>query len=615
MPLLRQILVPTDFSQNSGHAISYACDLAKQASSRLHLVHVLQDASGNRTAAVDRLAGIGMTAGGRVGAVTETHVITGTPAAAITEYAQQHEIDLVVMSTHGRTGLSHLTMGSVAEHVLRKAQCPVLVIGPRDSENVSIARAAAALTEFIGEGLVGEIETGRGQMLNKLIEQLRIPATTAILMLDELEERDWLRYERPAISSASESNFRGSWVAVKGTDLAENSEPFVPNFYSESPAIELLQRAKKMRATDIHIDPFDKEEYRVRFRIDGGLREYCRLQNSLAVQTINRFKTLGGVDTADPFHSQESRLRLPEQFADWDVRLTAIPVAGGQAVALRLLDANAIALPLDYLGFSDRALSTIEEILKIGEGLVLVSGPTGSGKTTTVYSMLQSLDGSRLNIVSIEDPVEFAVSFVRQMNVDLKHGVTMAAGLRTILRTDPDVVFVGEVRDIEAAQIGMRAASSGKYVFSTMHTRDVAGTLTALRDLQIDNHSLATNVSGIINQRLVRRLCQVCRSPQAVAPTERERFNQVGIEVPEVLCRPVGCAACNGTGFFSRIGIFEVAALFPELRAAILNGDSAAAIQSLLRNSGVVSLERDALSKAAAGVISFDEAVGIRWLI
>ncbi len=615
MPLLKQILVPTDFSQNSSHAISYACDLAKQANSRLHLVHVLQDVSGNLTAAADRLARIGMTAGGRVGAATETHVIAGAPAAVITEYAQQHEIDLVVMSTHGRTGLAHLTMGSVAERVLRKAQCPVLVIGPRDSENVSIAKAAAVLAELVGAGLAGEIETGRGRMLNQLVEQLRIPATTAILMLDELEERDWLRYVRPGIGSASGSNSGGSWVTVEGADLAEDSAPFVPNFYSESPAIELLQRAKKMRATDIHIDPFNKDEYRIRFRIDGGLREYCRVQNSLAVQTINRFKTLGAVDTADPFHAQESRLRLPEQFADWDVRLTAIPVAGGQAIALRLLDANAIALPLDYLGFSDDAMATVVNVLKTGEGLVLITGPTGSGKTTTVYSMLQSLDGSRLNIVSIEDPVEFAVSFARQMNVDLKHGVTMSDGLRTILRMDPDVIFVGEIRDFEAAQIGMRAASSGKYVFSTMHTRDVAGTLTALRELQIDNHSLATNVSGIINQRLVRRLCQACRSPQAVAPAEQVRFTQVGIEVPEVLFRPVGCPVCNGTGFYGRIGIFEVTALFPELRAAIVNGDSAAAIQSLLRNSGVVSLERDALSKAAAGVIGFDEAVGIRWLI
>jgi len=604
MPLLKQILAPTDFSRNSGRAINYACDLATQAKSRLHLLHVVRGELDNGTDTVDRLEHLGVMLDARAELSTSTvkEVIAGQPADAIIQYAQDHEIDLVVMGTHGRTGLAHLTMGSVTECVLRNSPCPVLVLGPHDGETASLNRAAQVLAEAIGDGVEKSLEDGRTWMHVMLVNQLRIPATTAILLVDELENQEWLKFTD------------GKWTVIEGVDLVDEAESFLPDSTNESPAIDLIKRARKLRATDLHVDPISNKENLVRLRIDGQLKEYCRLHRSVAEHLVNQFKSLAGLDIADPFHAKEGHLRLPQEFSGLDIRLTSIPVAGGQAVALRLFDANQILLPVDHLGLSENAFSTVQQMLRRREGLVLVTGPTGSGKTTTVYSMLHSIGNVQQNIVTIEDPVEYAVPFARQMSVDIRHGVTMTEGLRTILRMDPDVVFIGEIRDMETATIGMRAASSGKYVFSTMHTRNVASTITALRDMELNNRSLSSNLTGIINQRLVRRLCQDCRVEHQLSSHQSEKFQNVGLDVPEKLFNPVGCSACNGTGFHGRIGVFEVVAIGRDIREAILNEKPELELEELWRSNGSVSLEFDALIKAESGLISFDEAVSIRWL-
>ncbi len=602
MALLTQILVPTDFSRNSAQAINYACDLAKQSKARLHLLHVVGRDFDKRDQ-VNRLERIGAMVDARAELSLDTvkQVIGGQPANVIVEYSQDNEIDLVVMGTHGRSGLAHLTMGSVAEHVLREAPCPVLVLGPRDGETASLSRAATVLEASISEGIDESMEDGRSRMHQRLVGELRIPATTAILLFDELEDRQWLRYEN------------GKWHADQSIDLRNESEAFVPDFSASSPAIELVKRARRLSATDVHIDPTDNEQHLVRLRIDGQLSEYCKLHGDVALHLVNQLKTLANVDIADPFRPQEANLRLPEVLGDLEIRLTTAPVAGGQAVALRLFDPEKIGLSLDVLGFSEHALMSVEEVMHRNDGLVLVTGPTGSGKTTTVYSMLQSVSGERQNIVSIEDPVEFSVPFVRQMTVDTKHGITLTTGLKTILRMDPDVVFVGEIRDPETAAIGMQAASSGKYIFSTMHTRDVASTITALLDMHVDKRSLASNLSGVINQRMARRLCTHCKKACSPTSGESEKFAASGLDVPDQLFKPMGCNNCRGTGFHGRIGIFEVGKITEDLRQAIFEERSARDLQELLRTNGSVKLECDALMKVASGLIGFNEAIGIRW--
>jgi type II secretory ATPase GspE/PulE/Tfp pilus assembly ATPase PilB-like protein/nucleotide-binding universal stress UspA family protein len=600
MPLFRNILAPTDFSRNSVAAVNYACDLARDSKSTLHLLHASIDLADDRK--VEHLERIGamLENGNRPSVDTVQQVISGEPEHIITEYARKNDVDLIVMGTHGRTGLKHLTMGSVAEHVIRNAPCPVLVLGPHDAEGTSLRHAAQVLADLVGDGMDAGMEAGRGQLLRQLVKQLRIASTTAILMLDELEDRNWIRWND------------GKWT-VGRMQAFDEFEPLHSEPTTDWQVTNLIRRAHRLRATDIHIDPQGREFDRVRFRVDGRLQNCCTIPRLVTNHLINQLKMYARLDIADPFHAQEGHLQLPSTLSRLDVRMTTIPVADGQAVAMRLFDPAKVFLPLENLGLSERALTEVNSMLQNGEGMILVTGPTGAGKTTTVHSMLRTLAETNQNIVSIEDPVEFVAPYVRQVNVDIRHGLTMAEGLRTILRMDPDVLFIGEIRDPQTAEIAMRAASSGKYVFSTMHTRDISSTIVALRELGLGDRSLATNLTGIINQRLVRRLCSNCQLEFDISDHQQEHFVHAGLEVPEKLFESVGCEECGATGYLGRIGVFEVSRMDDAIRKAIMAQKSSLEMNDLFRSLGNPDLNRDALSKAAAGLISFDEAVGIRW--
>jgi type II secretory ATPase GspE/PulE/Tfp pilus assembly ATPase PilB-like protein len=252
-------------------------------------------------------------------------------------------------------------------------------------------------------------------------------------------------------------------------------------------------------------------------------------------------------------------------------------------------------------------MQAVDAMLHDSEGLVLVSGPTGSGKTTTVYSMLESISSSNRNIVSIEDPVEFPVPFVRQMSVDERHGIDMTTGLKTMLRMDPDVIFLGEIRDSTAADVAMQAAASGRYVFSTLHTRDVASVFTTLRDFGLANQSLAANISGIINQRLMRRLCTHCRREIPTTCELQRQWEVHHIKPPATQFERVGCRCCRGTGYYGRIGIFEAVRMSPTVRSAVGGGASEADLRTNLSEAGLVPLTTAALAKVAAGVTDAEE--------
>lgn len=603
MTMLKNILAPTDFSQNSSRAIQYACDLARDSDSTLHLLHVSKDDL-DSTAREKRLERVGNAVDAPTELELETvkRVVVGNPSEAISEYAQDNTIDLIVMGTHGRTGLTHLALGSVAESVLREAPCPVTVLGPHDGQNASLAHAVAELEQMIGGAWQMDKAMGRTLMSKRLVDALRVPTTTAIMMVDELEHREWLKWED------------GNWLIVEGNELIDDLGPIFAEEHHESQAIDLIKRAKKLRVTDIHIDPKNDDEHLIRFRIDGQLAEYSRIDRSVAEHLFNQYKMLAQLDNADPFLPIEGRIRLPANMAGIEVRFSLVPVAEGHAVALRILNADNIFLPLSSLGFSESAYSEVEQILKTGEGLVLVTGPTGSGKTTTVYSMLETVGGSERNIVSIEDPVEFSTPFVRQINVDQKHGLTMASGLRSLLRMDPDALFVGEIRDPDAAEIALRAASSGKYVFSTMHTRNVASTISALLELGLSKSSIATNLSGIVNQRLVRKLCSNCKKPIEVTDRHRRRFSQHGVEVSGSLFAAAGCKLCSHRGFHGRTAVFEVCSVDKEISDAVFHFQSTTEFSARLKKRQTPTLQQDAFRKVAVGEISFEEAESMHWL-
>lgn len=604
----KRILIPTDFSDHSNSALQHACEIASEVettSVQLHLLHATHGSPIAETNSALEEIDIARHAKHEDFEIVK-QVSPGEPSQVIRDYAKDHDVDLIVMGTHGRTGLSHLALGSVAERVIRDATCPVVVLGPRERERqVTLATAATAIIEEFGEQFSLAREEGIERMQKFLRDKFSIHTATCIRLMDELLSREWLVWEE------------GHWNVLTGLEfIAETSA--MNSDRPDSQATDLIGRATQKRATDVHIDPVDSKHYVIRFRIDGKVSEYCRLDISVAEHLINQLKTAAGLDITDPFRPQEGRiasLTIPHL----EVRVTSAQVAGGEAIALRLFDARQIFLSLQSLGLSDRAYASIQDMLKLGEGLVLITGPTGSGKTTTVYSMLQTLGaasdgGSVGNIVSVEDPVEFPVPFVRQLAVDSKHGITMTTGLRTILRMDPDVVFLGEIRDPEAAHIAMRAANSGKYVLSTLHTRDVASTVTALRDMDIADRTAAGHLTGIINQRLVRKLCPECKQSATTTAAEAAHFQSADVAPPDVLFTPVGCAACRDTGYRGRTGVFEVALVDDTLSNEISCGADESELYSALRERGVPSLLHDALTKAAQGVTSLSEATSVRWL-
>ncbi|NDC63198.1 MAG: hypothetical protein EBZ59_04255 [Planctomycetia bacterium] len=533
------ILVATDFSPAAAAAVAHAARLAVQDRARLHVLHVLPDHRHAPAAAADERRRCLERIAQAIDPETELALDTvkelrhGVAEDAITAYAREQNIDLIVMGRHGRTGLGRLALGSVSQRVLRHAPCPVVVV----------------------------------------------PAGVA--------------------------------ETTPPTDV-----PFVPAppFAADSPAIDLVERAAALGATDVHVDPVSDGDYSVRLRIDGQLAEYCRLDGDVAVHLINRLKTLAELDIATPFRPREGRLRLPPGMGDVEVRITTAPVAGGEAVSLRLLVRDRVFLPLEHLGLMSTDLDAIQSMIRSVEGLVVVTGPTGSGKTTTVYSMLESLASVERNIVSIEDPVELAVPSIRQMSVDEKHGITIAGGLRTLLRMDPDVIFVGEVRDPETAAVATHAANSGHYVLSTMHARSVSGTVTALADLGVDRRSLAGTLAGVINQRLVRRLCTKCRVEAPLDARRRDEFVQAGVEPPRAVYEPGGCPGCRQSGYRGRIGLFEVARATAGIRDAIASGADERRLQEAVVASGVRTLLADALAKIGAGIVDYEEAMRVHWL-
>lgn len=627
---VQRVAVSCDFTPFSEAALLHGVRLAERYKAQLHLLHVLPShgsaLSRENAGEEDRLrseADLGKLLPPdlslRMSPVLAVRI--GSTAREIIKYARDAQIDLLVMGTHGRTGLAHIALGSVAEKVVRGSSCPVLIV-PRQwhDRHWLMQRAASHLVSTFGETLYGEREATMQQMRDRIAEHLDFTPELAYDLLLKMESHQMLGWT--VTSDPETSPARGDWrvstlipmqPAEEQADAAEFS--VVAESAGEvAPAIDLLQRALHARASDVHIDPWSHDEYLVRFRVDGRLDKYCHLDAEVAERLIHQYKMLGNLDIADPFRPKEGRLRLPPSMARLEARITTSPASGGEAVAMRLFSMQSVFRNLEELGLNETERSGIDQMLRQGSGVVLVTGPTGSGKTTTVYSMLAEIGSGTRNIVSIEDPVEFPVPFVRQLAVDERHGVTITTGLRTLLRMDPDVLFVGEIRDEEAAEIAMRAAASGKYVFSTLHTRDVAATITALRDLHVDNRSLAGNLTGLVNQRLVRRLCPYCRREQPTNDHERATFEQHGLEAPRTLFVPVGCQHCRGTGYLGRAGIFEVAVAHERVSNAIATGGSEQEIREAVRFAGTLSLTCHSLHKVRDGLTSLREAMEITWI-
>lgn len=472
-----------------------------------------------------------------------------------------------------------------------------------------IVGAVKALFERFRDELTGPRQATRTDLVHFLARELVVSEEAAGRLFDDFRRSGVIvRGDEPLGDGELPGGGAQQWaVRLEGADDSFlGLEVPVPAEAKETQAVELLRRAISLRATDIHLDPFG-DEIEVRLRIDGRLEHYCRLSDSIGKQVMSQLQVLAELDPSEPFRSQEGRLRLPIGLSNYDVRITATQVAGGKAVALRLLRREQIIRPLDTLGLAERPFAEMGRLIGPGEGVVLIAGPSGAGKSTTLYSLVHALDDGRRNIVTIEDPVEYFVPAFLQLEIDPKHHISPADRLKTVLRMDPDVILIGEIRDADTAAAAMRAASCGKYVFSTFHSRDAASVVTGLRDLDIDDRSLANNLRAVISQRLVRRLCPHCRGTKTADAADRALFESEGLTAPRELPLKVGCDQCRKMGFRDRIGVFEIAPITPDVVAAIEEGKSERELRQLLRNNGVVSLTYDALRKVVDGVTTLEE--------
>ncbi len=368
-------------------------------------------------------------------------------------------------------------------------------------------------------------------------------------------------------------------------------------------------------ASDIHIEAQGRD-YIVRFRQVGLLREHRRFDLRSGQSLIAVYKVLAELNTAEKNLLQDGRFSWtdPKTGHVLDVRISTSPALAGEKVALRLLNRPASLLRLETLGISQASLEAMRRHLRQPEGLVLVAGPTGSGKTSTSYAVLQEVSGPSVNTVTIEDPVEYCLPHATQIGINPKLGVTFESSLRTVLRQDPNIIFVGEMRDPESFGIGVRAAMSGHLVISTMHARDTVGALTALRNLKLDRQVLSAAVRMVISQRLMRELCPHCREWVPADAELRDFFQRhAGTEtvtVPERMAQPShrGCAHCH-EGFVGRVGVFEVLRITPRARAWISDGGAEAELRDALRADGFETMHDDARAKLAAGRVWIDDAI------
>lgn len=352
----------------------------------------------------------------------------------------------------------------------------------------------------------------------------------------------------------------------------------------EAPVIELvnqlLRRTIRARASDLHVEPYEGG-LRARMRVDGMLQSVLDRSDLPVRRVVSRLKVMAGLDIAETRLPQDGRIALRLGNRAIDVRVSTLPGNYGERVVLRVLDRSAGLLPLEELGLNAAQVAQLTQLAEVPNGIMLSTGPTGSGKTTTLYSLLQIANREERNIVTVEDPIEYDLPGISQSQINTEIGMTFAAGLRATLRQDPDVILVGEIRDTETARVAAQAALTGHLVFSTLHANGSVASIVRLRDLELDNFLIASTLRGVIAQRLVRRLCRSCRLATPINNGDRKMFADNGLIPPETLLTPIGCDQCAGTGYSGRVGVFEIAIITEKVRQAIDQGATEAQLKEL----------------------------------
>ena len=411
-----------------------------------------------------------------------------------------------------------------------------------------------------------------------------------------------------AMSAAEQySREREQQVAQMEAAAAEDDD------LTSAPIVQLvrsiIEQAVRQRASDIHFDALEKK-VRVRYRIDGVLSEKMLYDISLLPAISTRIKIMGGMDISEKRKPQDGRITVIVDRTEYDIRVSILPSTYGEKIVMRLAAANALTRSKAELGFRPAELAHFDHILSNPNGIILVTGPTGSGKSTTLYTALSQLNTEGVNIITVEDPVEANIQGINQVQVNPKADMTFASALRAILRQDPDIIMVGEIRDYETASIAVQASITGHLVVSTLHTNSAAATLTRLIDMGIEPFLLADSIVGVIAQRLVRRLCTSCRRPRPATETEKQLLG-VPVEEEHTIYEHVGCPLCADTGYYGRIGVYEIMEITPALREVVTKKGSTERIKEIALAEGMDTLRMSAASYVLDGTTTIEEMLKV----
>ena len=415
--------------------------------------------------------------------------------------------------------------------------------------------------------------------------------------------------------SATEVSDNDDFEITSHDDSSDDIE-HLKDMASEAPVIkivnQIMTQAMSMRASDIHIEPFEKH-LKVRYRIDGVIHEVDSPPANMIAAVLSRIKLMARLNIAERRLPQDGRIQLKAQGKEIDMRVSTVPTMHGESVVMRLLDKNSVNLDLASLGFSSANFERIQNELKAPHGVVLVTGPTGSGKTTTLYSALTQMNTPENKVLTVEDPVEYELEGINQIQANPKIGLTFSDALRSIVRQDPDIIMIGEMRDVETARIAVQSALTGHLVLSTLHTNDAASAVTRLMDMGIEDYLLTSTVNAVLAQRLVRRLCPQCREAKPVmAEMDKEiGLRQYQLEGELRLWHAKGCQACGHTGYKGRSAIHEVLVMNDDIRRRVLKHEDAGVIQEEARRHGMRTMYEDGLSKALQGVTTLEEVLRV----
>jgi type IV pilus assembly protein PilB len=487
------------------------------------------------------------------------------------------------------------------------------------------------LLESIPENLIRRhkvvpVKKEGGRLTAAMVDPLNVVALDDLRLATGLEIEPVLATEKeinasiqryfgmPGLDKVMEELEAPEIVRAEAVNLDQLEEAVV----DEAPIVRLANsviiQAVNEQASDIHIEP-QQENVRIRYRVDGMLRDVMTLPRKFRFPLISRIKIMADMDIAERRVPQDGRIMIRYREREVDLRVSTIPTVFGEKAVIRVLDKGKMLLRVDQLGFQERNLERFKKIITYPYGMILITGPTGSGKTTTLYAILSEISSPELNVITVEDPVEYLLPGTNQMQVNPKAGLTFARGLRAILRQDPDIVMVGEIRDSETAEIAVRAAMTGHLVLSTLHTNDAAGALTRLVDMGVEPFLVASTVLGVTAQRLVRLACPRCRELYELEPGSLVRmFLGVTPTEPVTLFRVRGCRYCASVGYQGRTSICEVLPISPAIREMIVQKAPASAIRKQAVTEGMVTLREDGIQKALKGITTIEEVMRVAYV-